>query len=163
VSAFLGQTAAIFGGMLIASDERNAPPFHQWAFASGRQLSSPWGDGVLWPNSRGLGQGVSGGSITGDAGSDSGIFELYPGFDESGGRQMKKLTGQTLDSTGAALGSCVVEGFVTATDVSVGKTTSDTGGYYELPTPYAGAHYIVAYKAGSPDVAGTTANNLVPA
>jgi len=80
-----------------------------------------------------------------------------------GGAQVKKIIGTTKDSTGANLGSCIVRGFVTATQVCVGQVTSDTGGYYELTTTYAGAqHYLVAYKAGSPDVTGATANTLIP-
>lgn len=100
--------------------------------------------------------------MAGQDNTNSGHWGTYED-DESGGRQMKKIIGQTLDSSGAALGSCVVEGFVTTTDVSVGKVTSDTAGYYELPTSQLGNHYLVAYKPGSPDVSGTTANNLVPA
>jgi hypothetical protein len=73
-----------------------------------------------------------------------------------------RLSGTTRDSTGAALANCVVEWFDTATDVKIGSTTSDANGFYEFRT--AGqppnAYYLVAYKAGSPDVAGTTLNTL---
>jgi hypothetical protein len=162
MSAFLGATAAIFGGMLVASDERAAQKDYRWAIGAERALQCPWGDGVLWPNSRGVG-GQFGFGNTEDAGTASGWFEINPGFDDSGGRQMKKIIGQTLDSTGAPLGNCIVEGFVTATDVSIGKVTSDTAGYYELPTNQTGAHYLVAYKAGGTDVAGTTVNTIIPA
>ena len=40
---------------------------------------------------------------------------------------------------------------------------SRTDGSYDLPTNFPGVnHYVVAYIAGSPDRAGTTANTLVP-
>lgn len=163
MSCFLGATAGSFGGMLIASDERNASPYHQWGLCTLRPTQSPFQDGVLWSISRGMGTQF-GGNVTGDATSASGTFELHPGFDDQGGQQVKKIIGMTLDSTGAPLGSCIVQGYLTATDAFVGQMTSDSGGYYELPTAYSGQnHYIVAYKAGSPDVAGTSVNTLVPA
>jgi len=163
MSCFLGATAGSFGGMLVPSDERTARPYHQWGFCTLRPIQSFFQDGVLWPTSRGLGYQF-GGSISDDAASDSGTFELNPGFDDQGGQQVKKITGLTLDSTGAVLGSCIVQGFVTSNDVFVGQTTSDAGGYYELTTIYLGVnHYVVAYKAGVPDVSGTSVNTLVPA
>lgn len=80
-----------------------------------------------------------------------------------GGAQRRKIIGTTLDSGGSPLGNCIVQGFVTATDTFVFQVTSDTAGYFELPTQYVAAqHYLVAYKAGSPDIAGTTLNTLTP-
>ena len=39
--------------------------------------------------------------------------------------------------------------------------TSDANGYYEFRTAIpAELYYVVAYKAGAPDVAGTTVNTL---
>lgn len=74
-----------------------------------------------------------------------------------------RITGTTKDSTGAALGSCVVQWFNTADDRLLSETTSDANGLFEFRT--AGqppnAYYLVAYKQGSPDVAGTTVNTLV--
>lgn len=74
-----------------------------------------------------------------------------------------RIAGTTKDSTGAALGSCVVEWFDTATDQKLGTVTSDANGLFEFRT--AGqppnAYYLVAYKSGSPDVAGTTSQTLV--
>jgi hypothetical protein len=72
------------------------------------------------------------------------------------------VTGTTLDSTSAVLGSCVVELYLTATDEPLGKTTSDASGNFSFTCARYSplTHYIVAYKAGSPDVAGTTVNTL---
>lgn len=73
-----------------------------------------------------------------------------------------RITGITKDSTGAVLGNCVVDWFNTADDRLLGTTTSDANGFYEFRS--AGqppnAYYLVAYKQGSPDVAGTTVNTL---
>ena len=56
----------------------------------------------------------------------------------------------------------VVQGFLTETDALVRETTADSNGRYELGTEYASPtqHYLVAYSAGSPDIAGTTVNTL---
>jgi len=74
-----------------------------------------------------------------------------------------RLTGVTKDSTGAVLGGVTVQWFNTADDKLFYETTSDANGVYEFRT--AGqppnAYYLVAYKPGSPDVAGTTVNTLV--
>jgi len=74
-----------------------------------------------------------------------------------------RLTGITKDSTGAVLGGVTVQWFNTADDKLFYETTSDANGVYEFRT--AGqppnAYYLVAYKPGSPDVAGTTVNTLV--
>jgi len=74
-----------------------------------------------------------------------------------------RITGTTKDSTGAALGNCIVDWFNTADDVKIDTVTSDANGLFEFRT--AGqppnAYYLVAYKAGSPDVAGVTVNTLV--
>ena len=72
--------------------------------------------------------------------------------------------GVTKDSTGAPLGNCEVDLFNSATDMVLDQTMSDANGNYDfrsasLTTQY----YVVAYKAGSPDVAGTTVNTLIGA
>lgn len=73
-----------------------------------------------------------------------------------------QIAGQTKDSAGAALGSCTVELFRTADDVRIETLTSSADGYFYFKSPaQAATHYVVAYKAGSPDVAGTTVNTLV--
>lgn len=71
------------------------------------------------------------------------------------------VSGITKDAAGAALGSCVVKCFITATDVLFSQTTSDGSGNYTLTTPIGVAVYLVSYKAGTPDVAGTSVNTLV--
>lgn len=73
-----------------------------------------------------------------------------------------RITGITKDSTGAVLGNCIVDWFNTANDALLGTTTSDVNGAFEFRT--AGqppnAYYLVAYKAGAPDVTGATVNTL---
>lgn len=71
------------------------------------------------------------------------------------------ISGITRDSTGAVLASCDVHLVDTQTDIEVAQTISGGDGSYSFQrgsnsTP----HYIVAYKVGSPDVAGTTRNDI---
>ena len=73
------------------------------------------------------------------------------------------ISGITKDSTGSALGSCMVQLFRTPSDQFVGEMLSDASGNYSFDNPGSGPFYIVAYKAGAPDVAGTTVNTLVGA
>jgi len=73
------------------------------------------------------------------------------------------ISGLTKDNTGAVLGNCVVELYLTATNEALAQTTSDANGvfYFQNVARFSPAtHYLVAYKAGSPDVAGTTLNTL---
>ena len=75
--------------------------------------------------------------------------------------KMFSLSGQTLDASSAALGNCMVEAFSTQTDQKVGQTTSDGSGLYSIQVGFNSSNfYMVAYKPGSPDVAGTTVNTL---
>jgi hypothetical protein len=72
------------------------------------------------------------------------------------------ISGQTKDSTGAILGSCHVDLFRTANDLLMEETTSNADGYYFFKSPLRSpnTYYVVAYKVGAPDVAGTTVNTL---
>ena len=72
------------------------------------------------------------------------------------------IAGQTLDSAGNPLGSCVATLFSTSNDLLRDKTISDASGNYNFKSAYRGRqYYVVFYKVGSPDVAGTTVNTLV--
>jgi len=134
-----------------------------WSGATARPAAlQQWNPGVLWSGSR-QGVGMAGESCPGCTDMNGKLaawyLELMP---LGGGQQAKKIIGTTRDSAGSVLGNCIVQGFVTSGDVYVGECTSDPAGYFELPTPYTGAHYLVCYKAGSPDVAGTSLNTLIP-
>jgi hypothetical protein len=73
-----------------------------------------------------------------------------------------RIYGVTRDSGGTALASCTVNLFRTSDNAFIDRVVSGADGAYEfrsgsLTTNY----YVVAYKAGSPDVSGTTVNTLV--
>ena len=73
------------------------------------------------------------------------------------------ISGVTRDSVGNPLGGCKVELFCSGSDIYVGDTVSDGSGNYSFQVLKSGPFYLVAYKAGSPDVAGTTVNTILPA
>lgn len=72
-----------------------------------------------------------------------------------------QLVGVTRDSSDVALGNCVVKLFEAATDIKIAQTTSDGSGNFSFNVgTNAGYFYYVYYKAGSPDVAGTSVNTI---
>lgn len=75
------------------------------------------------------------------------------------------VSGVTKDSAGAVLGGCTVKLFRTADDIEVQESLSDGSGNYAFQPVNNGngPYYVVAYKAGSPDVAGTTVNTVLGA
>lgn len=84
-------------------------------------------------------------------------------FYRSRGNQIiHTLSGITKDSAGAVLAGCTVDMFRTLDDVLVDRATSDGAGVYTIPVSGPGGpFYLVAYKAGAPDVAGTSVNTLI--
>ena len=77
------------------------------------------------------------------------------------GNTMRVIAGVTKDSSGAALGGCTVNLFLTSTNQIVATVISDADGNYSFSVASSNPYYAVSYKAGSPDVAGTTLNTLV--
>lgn len=73
-----------------------------------------------------------------------------------------RINGVAKDSTGAPLSGATLSLYRTLDDGLVERVLSDANGLYSFSTiGLAQNYYIVAYKAGSPDVAGTTVNTLV--
>jgi hypothetical protein len=77
-----------------------------------------------------------------------------------GGSAPAIVSGVTRDCGGAPLGSCLVKAFATSTNTFLGSTTSDAGGNYALTVPAGMNVYLVGYKAGAPDMAGTTRDDI---
>lgn len=85
-------------------------------------------------------------------------FDEYAGDNRVLGYSSKRIIGVSRDATGAALGNCAVKVFRTADDVLVASTTSDASGNWTAYPNQVGPYYFVEYKAGSPDVFGTSPN-----
>jgi len=82
-------------------------------------------------------------------------------FPWTGAANWKRITGITKDANDAPLAGCTVHLFRTADDVLLLVTVSGADGTYEIGVVDENTQcYLVAYKAGSPDVAGTTRNNV---
>lgn len=157
--------ASLAQNILRPSDDRAVPitVLYKWGDCSINIQAVQYQDGVFWGSSRFM--GCSSGSsqpVLFGQDCDDKASQWFVDIYDTGGQQAKKIIGTTRDSSGNPLGNCIVQGFQTSTDTFVGQVTSDTAGYFELPTSYSGNHYLVCYKAGSPDVAGTSANTLTP-
>lgn len=72
------------------------------------------------------------------------------------------FVGTTRDEYGSPLPGCVVKVFRTSDDSLQSQVTSDDNGVYTITTPFADSHYLIVYKAGPPDICGTTVNTLAP-
>jgi hypothetical protein len=74
------------------------------------------------------------------------------------------ISGVTRNAAGAVLPFCTVDVYESVSDLRRNTTVSDANGNYTLEVngPATGfTFYLVAYLAGSPDVAGTSVNTLV--
>ena len=85
-------------------------------------------------------------------------IDEYSGDNRVLGASNNRIIGVSRDATGAALGNCTVNVFRTADNVLVASTTSDASGNWTAYPNQQGPYYFVEYKAGSPDVFGTSPN-----
>ena len=112
--------------------------------------------------------GRSGMMFAGDMGLDVGILSsrlLEMVEPIAGASSRYGVSGITRDIYGSPLGGVTVKIFKTSNDSLVSTIVSDANtGAYIVTTPYyPDTHYIVTYKAGSPDVFGTSPNTLIGA
>ena len=114
----------------------------------------------------GYGKPAGGDGAAPVGGRDLSSPDLFEPFscDGEGTQSVRFIKGITKNSSGGAISGAIVQAFVTADDRYVGECQSREDGSYDCPTStQAGTqHYLVAYKAGSPDTAGTTVNTLTP-
>lgn len=153
------------GSLQAAFDERSAEPRWSW------QQRSPktWKDRNRWNCLWSWGCRIGGGDLEGYAvGGFGGLAskDLFEPFscDGEGAQSKNFLKGTCVDGSDVAVANAIVQAFVTSTDVFAGEVQANTDGTYTLGVEQskATAHYLVAYKAGSPDIFGTTANTLLP-
>ncbi len=161
MSSFLS-FGSMMPGTLRATDERIRAGVDQWNTTGRSAQLAPWADAQLWPMSRMMcGDPNAPVSLFGTDSSDFARWGAMP--DEGGSQSMLKFRGVTRNSSGVALGGGVVGVFLTSTNLALRQVTADASGYFEVPSEYANVnHYLVGYKPGTPDVAGTTLNTLQP-
>jgi len=70
------------------------------------------------------------------------------------------VTGITIDQLGARLPGCTVKAFNSVTNVFVDQTISDGSGNYAMNLPKGNTYFLVAYKVGSPNKAGTSVSTI---
>jgi hypothetical protein len=135
-------------------EQRTGRPWH-----STFSYATPW-----WPKSACFGIGCEEWSS-----ADSGYED--PEL-TSGAVAAMGFVGYSRDAYGTVLGGCTMKlfktvdgGYPNTKDVKVYEVVSNTTtGFYSLYTPYhPDTHYIVSFKAGSPDVQGVTVNTLIGA
>lgn len=106
-------------------------------------------------------------SFYGDLAVDIGIIDapawIMPPPLPSGANGRLGFNGFSRDASGGILAGVTVKLFLTATDTKVDQTISDVNGLFVVSTSEAGAHYLLFYKTGTPDVSGTTVNTLLGA
>lgn len=89
------------------------------------------------------------------------LFEPFS-CDGEGTQSTRFIKGTCVDASDVPVASAIVQGFRTDNDAFTGQVEAHADGTYTLPTdtPAGVQHYLVAYKPGSPDIAGTTVNTL---
>lgn len=154
------------GALQPTYEERWAEPRWSWQ----QRAPKTWKDKNWWHSLWSFGCRFSGGGTSGDdftiigqSLADIDLFEPYS-CDGEGTQSKNFLRGTCKDSGGTAVANAIVHGFVSATDAFLGQVNGNTDGTYCLGVETAKSTqcYMVAYKAGSPDIAGSTVNTLLP-
>lgn len=164
-----GATGGGFAGYkglqpLFREERIDVRPDWTWQRRSAKTWADPYGWSSLWSFGCRLFGGTNGGTD-----GDSVIMEFGHGYEpfscDGPGCQFKnRIKGSCVDSSDVAIANATVQAFVTASDAYAGEGVSRDDGTYEVMVEQATStpHYLVAYKAGSPDIAGTTVNTLLP-
>lgn len=82
--------------------------------------------------------------------------------DGEGCSQNRFMRGVCVNASDVPVANPIVQAFRTSDDAFMGEAQANTDGTYIVPVAsLAGVqHYLVAYKPGAPDIAGTTVNTL---
>lgn len=97
------------------------------------------------------------GGNAGARGGQAGLGRSSPAPLVSGPKFFGSFTasGVTKDSSGAPLGDCTVD-LYSESRTWLARTTSDGAGAYSFACVGVGSVFVTAFKAGAPDVTGTT-------
>lgn len=165
-----------YGTIAVGAYMAHQPGSHPLAFGDqyhpkwdrgGARSPRTWKDPNRWYSLWSWGCRIGGGDLEGYSPSGAcglnskDLFEPYS-CDGDGCSVNKFIRGTCVDASDVAVANAIVQGFRTSDDAYVGQDVSRNDGTYTLATDNSGAvqHYLVAYKPGSPDIAGTTVNTL---
>lgn len=112
-----------------------------------------------WPGGSGR---IGCGGAFDDSGSNPTYGWSQPTWSTGGASGRFAYVGYTRDQYGSPIAFATVKCFRTLNDTLQATVQSDAMGFYRITTPYAEGHYLVVYKAGPPDICGTTVNSLLP-
>ncbi len=151
-------TSAIIGmqGVNCNDETIHDPIFNYRLSLPDRRHQNINGVDYMWPRSGMRGSGANAGSGALDYTRQ---YWEWPSV-HVGVHIRKKITGITRTSSGNLNAGATVQLFNTSTGALVDTTVSDAQGNYTLTDPNNVACFVVAYLAGSPDVAGTSKNNI---
>lgn len=153
------------GSLQPAIEERCHEPRWSW------QARGPktWKDKFGWYSKWSFGCRVGYGDTSGADGAsvrDLSFPDLFEPFscDGEGTSISRFIKGYTKDASAVVVANATVQAFRTSDDFYLGQDVSRLDGSYTCPVDVAAgtACYLVAYKAGAPDVAGTTVNTITP-
>lgn len=116
-----------------------------------RDYTTPW-----WPRH----------GLLGDVAVDVGALDFaWQGFElpemTRGISSRLAFLGTSRDQYGSPLGGCTIICYRTTDRSFVSEVVSNADGSFFVNTFYPDQHFLVFYKAGFPDVFGTTVNTLV--
>lgn len=157
-----GGFASLNGLQALFREERvDQRPDWSWQ----RRSAKTQRDRSAWVSLWSFGCKVAGQSA--DNGETAVVQRLNHGFEpfscDGEGTQTKRfIRGITKNSGGTPISDVTVQAFVTADGRYVGQDVSRDDGTYTcgVETVAGTQHYLVAYKAGAPDIAGATVNTL---
>lgn len=164
-------TAGATGGGFSAQPGTLQPAFDEsrheprWSYQS--RGPKTWKDRTKWFSLWSYGCRVGYGGVSGEDGAsmcDLTVHDMFEPYscDGEGSPQSRFIRGNCVDASDVAVANPIVQAFRTSDDAFMGEAQANTDGTYIVPVgSVAGvAHYLVAYKAGSPDIAGTTVNTI---
>ena len=153
------------GALQPAYEERHHEPRWDWQ----RRAPKTWKDRNQWQSLWSFGCRVGCGMPSGNDGAamrDLAYRDLFEPFscDGEGTSISRFIKGYTKDSSAVAIANATVQAFRTSDDFYLGQDVSRDDGSYTCPVDVAAGTqcYLVAYKAGAPDIAGTTVNTITP-
>jgi hypothetical protein len=166
-------TGGGFSSKLVFQCEPFYEGMHEPRWSYRQRAPKTWKDPNRWNslwsfgcrvNGAGLIAGADGAGVIGQTLAEKDLFEPYS-CDGAGCQTKYTIKAQVFESDGTTpVVGATVQAFTTNTETFAGETVTNSLGEYQIMVEQKKdvAHFVVAYKTGSPDKAGTTTNTLLP-